>query len=607
MNSRKVPVISKTTAQGGSSKSKSARRRQNRSLRKELATKVSKDPRWGFNLKNLKLGPLGLGSFEGSSRSDPEMVGLSNFSNNIQVVMPRIRSEFRKDGSPIDVLFGTEYLTSLGTDDEGSLPGDILFSFPVNPNNFGLTRLAQFAPLYQRYRFRKLIFWFESSANATDSGQLIGFTDYDIDNILSVDTPDNLSIAAAHFDQEVTKVWENMGFTFGVVDEFTNLFTSLTGGAEDRLVYQGNYYLISASVLPAEFPLGNIYVDYEIEFSIPQLGVSETSGPTAFSGRFVSSLTYAKPLGSGGYIPINTFPDNLVQPTYNADTGTLSFSGMARGQYLALVISEISNLGTLTGPFEYSDVIIPQVFSGDDAITGAYVLLNETSGATTIVLSAWTQGLQVVNCSDGNIVLTPIWTQGPAESSMPSPSISLTDLVLVRIGPIQSASENDRPNVFGRAFSQNLDPRKPCFKQKKFVRPKAIKNTVETGHAQMTQEITIAKQASCPCNVVDRKAKLASPGIVEPEGPPRRGVSVRPEEDTLSKTAHPRGIVCDSCGPSAISRIISALAQIDHSSPSREQTSLTLQPVDVSDASGQKMNDQTAQPSVFPTRVTIPR
>jgi len=160
---------------------------------------------------------------------------------------------------------------------DAAAAGDILFKQEISPSKFSSTRLAQFADLYQRYRFRRIEFVYEPVANATQSGQLLGYADFDIDNQLVRNDPTNLQIGAAHQGQAITQIWQPMVFDMGQVFTFTDLYTEQGqgDGSDPRLSIQGIFYLLAASAIPANQALGNIYVRYEIEFSIPFLSAKQ--------------------------------------------------------------------------------------------------------------------------------------------------------------------------------------------------------------------------------------------------------------------------------------------------------------------------------------------
>jgi len=300
--------------------------------------------KWFLGLENASAGPvsigkLGIGSGKRGARGTrSEMVGVAPRSRNIQVTMPRIVTEMGGRYGATDVLKGTELLADISTGATGALKGDILTRILLNPSNFPKTRLAQFAPLYQRYRFRRLSFFYEPIANATQSGQLIGFGDYDVDNIINTDSTDNINVAAAHLGQRICQIWEDQVFPFGVVDDFTSLFTSLTE-AEARLIYQGVFYLMAASTLPPNSSLGNLYIAYEVELNIPQLSPGDIQQQFSLLIEAPGSATAGVPLWSGAPAQQAEIPNNII---WNVTTLTVpacnqvTLSGLGLGTYLLI-------------------------------------------------------------------------------------------------------------------------------------------------------------------------------------------------------------------------------------------------------------------------------
>lgn len=305
--------------------------------------------RWKLGLNEFSLGPLEFGGLKIDSRS--ETVGVAPRSTNIQTVMPRMRTTHDPTGA-IDILEGTEIIEPVSAPVAGANAGDILARILINPNAFRKTRLAQFAPLYQRYRFRKLRFHYEPIANATQSGQLIGFGDYDVDNLLDTDTPDNVQLAAAHYSEGISQIWEPRVFEFGVDsvrDGFTSLYTSLTQ-AEARLIYQGVFYLIAASDLflsaEGKTPLGNIYISYEIEFSIPQLALAELERFELKAACGFGKLGDMPPAAGGPLLatfaqqPVAGYSSNVdfdFDPGVEAGMSSFTFNSIPLGDYDVLL------------------------------------------------------------------------------------------------------------------------------------------------------------------------------------------------------------------------------------------------------------------------------
>lgn len=424
----------------GQGQSKKARKRRRdrmiaeatltRSAPRTLSRKGNK--RWGFSLGG-NLGPLTIptvsfGSDTGQGKRNARAVSALNrkgmntldmiSSNqgrmaiappalNPQVVAPKMVSGFDKQGNPVDVLCGTEFLSTITSKEVGNTQGAILFSAPINPSSFPLTRLAQFAPLYQRYRFRKLNFIYGAIAPETQAGQVIGFGDYDVDNMLTTDSPSNMNQAAAHIGERVNQVSEHALYPFGIRDSFTSLYTSLTE-AEARLIYQGVFYLLAASSLPNNLQLGNIYLEYEIEFSINQLQVSAvdkltlnsycngtvTTPPTITTSMLPSTLAFSN---LGGI-----YSNNIVQ---SITPGGVNYN-LPAGNY-AIGVTSTQTQGSAAGGGTV------QVLPNASAVGGSATLLpgalTTLTGTNNYVLTQDYFGiLQVVPTIPGDTVLVTI-------------------------------------------------------------------------------------------------------------------------------------------------------------------------------------------------------
>lgn len=303
---------------------------QSRNARRRRAQKE----RWNLDFKGVNLGGLGWGGFKLGSRTAGGTVGLSEYAPP-PLKQPRFVRTRAGPAGAIDDMEGTERIAQVSTDGLGAAEGDILARILINPSVFVQTRLKQWAGLYQRYTFNRAIIRFQADANATQSGSLVGYVDYDVDNLLLNDDPLNVQKAAAHFAERPTKIWESRDFPMGKVDEFTNYFINTTQGTENRLVYQGVFYLIAATDLPANSAIGTLYFDYEVAFSIPALenveddfyfqlaleGDSDGSSSAPFGGAVV-------PWTGQGY-PVN----NVVYSFVGAATELLTMSDVKPGLY----------------------------------------------------------------------------------------------------------------------------------------------------------------------------------------------------------------------------------------------------------------------------------
>lgn len=338
--------------------------------------------RWGMKLDKLNWGPLQLGGFgidSGSGkRSMGHMAGLGMRSIDVQRKMPRFTSTVRDGGVQVDVLSGTDVLgaVSSGT---GCKAGDLLFVQKINPSLFLHTRLAQFAPLYQRYRFKKVRFVYEPIASATQSGQVLGFCDFDVDALISENTPLNIQRGAAHQGQAISQIWDYRQFDMGQSPTFTDLFTDPYGD-EPRLFIQGVFYLIAASDIVENLPLGNIYVEYEIEYSIPQLG-ADTNYLRGWSGTFGTVTPTAAPDGNIFWGQVSHQGESnisLLWPDQNH--GALRFEAILGEKFTLIIHVAIDSLA----PFTIASGGPPPGFSAViDGATGVETWLSGVAASNT--------------------------------------------------------------------------------------------------------------------------------------------------------------------------------------------------------------------------------
>lgn len=413
--------ITTTNIQGGSPLGRSAR-----------------DARWNLSWEGAKIptpfGEVRPGSLKvNTGRSVKSgMVGLAERTDDIQVIMPRLRTESGGPFGTMDVVGGTEFLLSVNNPGSGSNPGDILTTLLINPSLFSETRLAQFAKLYQRYRFRKLEFWYKPTANATQSGQLIGFADYDPDNLITVNSSANLSIAAAHLGQSTNKIWETAAYPFGIVDDYTSLFVDSESN-ELRLAIQGVYYLLAASDIASTVTsLGNIYIDYIIEFYIPLLhpvGVGQLPSIQLQAGSGVMN----KPLGLAPAVVdvLNGYPDTTLSFTivgedadifYNSSTGVLDFSKAFVDGDTWIFVSGIDygNTGDISS-FTGVNIADESVFTGGVFNSSPVGALDQSLSVTGTGVTLTDDSNVVYSTStffvndQANATYKPLWTVSPSD------------------------------------------------------------------------------------------------------------------------------------------------------------------------------------------------
>jgi len=414
--------------------------------------------KFGLGLEDLNLGPIKLGKgFLGIKNASTGTVGVAPRSQNIQVVMPQMRSRLDAQGNQIDVLCGTEYIASVSSGASGNLAGDILEAILVSPSSLLQTRLNQFAPLYQRYRFAKLAFYYEPTANATQSGQLIGFTDYDVDAPLQGNSADNVSIAAAHLGQAVCQIWEGQTFPFGVVDDLPMLYTSLEG-EEDRLIYQGLFYLLAATSLGNDLPLGNLYIAYECEFSVPQLAPSLVPASVLMTYQVgpASGTTATLPFGTTGVTDHTAdFGSVTGWPVTKAVTVAYSTVGGTGSRFIVTGLPVNTWFVALfdTGAYTYNCTtagqLQPQINLGGDANTGqpdpvgmpSFVSygVSSTGNQSSLITAKFFQTTNEVVNGFVNLTCVIANTTGVVSTTL-NPLVNPADFLLMSIGSVNPST-----------------------------------------------------------------------------------------------------------------------------------------------------------------------
>lgn len=176
------------------------------------------------------------------------------------------------------VIKSTDFLTKI-TNAVGSPQADnmILLTQLLNPLAFTNTRMAQFAPLYECFRFRRIAFlWAPAPAGGTTSGG--AYMHYVDEDPMTDYTPANgaqrlISIMACHQGCHEFQVFKPDASVFRhdtpEATYYLKANASPLGGAtpsnDSRDINQGKYHLAIVNAPPAG-AVGNIWVEYEIEF-----------------------------------------------------------------------------------------------------------------------------------------------------------------------------------------------------------------------------------------------------------------------------------------------------------------------------------------------------
>jgi hypothetical protein len=260
---------------------------------------------------------------------------LAPFASN---PMRPVRMQTSRDGSRCRII-GTDFLTSVSIGATAAVAGDVLVNQVVNPAVLAVARLATMSKLYERYKFRSLKFRYKPAANATISGSILGYVDYDTqDDPAGLSGVQNLQRAAAHYGENDVQLWggnQPVYWEIKDVDPLTDLYVD-SDGTDPRWTNQGRFVLLASTAIAANTPCGNIYIDYDIEFFIPQLELSPTTG---YAYRLTAGSSGCTTSAIFGTTPAQATWSNLPI-TYAANVFTIP-----KGSYLCTFTG---NGGTVT-------------------------------------------------------------------------------------------------------------------------------------------------------------------------------------------------------------------------------------------------------------------
>jgi len=305
-----------------------------------------------------------------SRKSRKQTTGSVGVSSRARNLMRPMRATSAKDGHMCRFR-GTDFLTAVTIDSKtAAAAGDILINKTVNPKTLGISRLATASTLWERYKFKSLKFRYAPVAPTTAGGSLLGYVDYDTyDDITGLSGDQNLQRAAAHFGEKPTKLWEDKFWEIKDVDPLTDLYID-TDGTDPRWTNQGRFLLLANSAIPAGTACGNIYLDYDVEFFIPQLELTPTTG---FGNKYI---------GGGSQSSANLLGDAMVLSTWNniPITRALNVFSLPAGSYTISLILGGTVLATTSGVTSTGTVV-----TNTFAVSASATAL---SGYAQIVLTA---------------------------------------------------------------------------------------------------------------------------------------------------------------------------------------------------------------------------
>lgn len=241
------------------------------------------------------------------------------------------------DGRVIGMrMCGLDYVGDLNVNEEEM--GTVLSSIDLNPlsSDWAGTQLQRFATLFERYRPAKLLAMVEPSCPATTAGQLLGFIDPDPADDFTVTGRSAIQIAASHEGADISQVWA-MNAAQYAFDSRTEDFYADADGSDARLVSPGTWRVLANTEMPADTPVGSLYVAWEYEFSIPQ--IEEFSDGGAFTLHYIAGGDSQAMFDDQTSAPWRSFADSQVSGNLQGsialgDSNGQKIYAMPPGQYV---------------------------------------------------------------------------------------------------------------------------------------------------------------------------------------------------------------------------------------------------------------------------------
>lgn len=192
--------------------------------------------------------------------------------------------------------------------------GTAYLEFYINPFEFGGGRLAQFATLYEKYRFTKFKFRFNPSVPTSQKGAVILAYDRDISDPTPPANANGVRQFLAMEGAQTAPVWMPSEILCKLEAPEQGLFMNPVIGGDDRVSYQGQIYVacLEPTALAAGTALGDLVVEYECEMFVPQLEAPPSMlSVNSTGGGFDTSTDILRKFAAGGAATVATGLGNV--------------------------------------------------------------------------------------------------------------------------------------------------------------------------------------------------------------------------------------------------------------------------------------------------------
>jgi hypothetical protein len=271
--------------------------------------------------------------------------------------------------------------------------GSVNFSaipFSINPGlAITFPWLSTISIAYETYRFKRLVFIYESSKSTATNGSVLMAVDFDPDDA----APTNKAQALAYNNAIRGPTWETFSYVCspGDLSKLNQKFIRFgaLNANQDPILYDVGNLFICPSGLADGSAIGELHVDYEVEMYTPQFDLTAYALSTAAKYTAVGAITNTNWLGTsitqiGG-----------VSATYTASTLFLNIPG----QYILIYTLTGTSIGQTGSPTFSSTGNTITLLSGTNAQTQLVYVL-------TLELDTPANGISVTNLTSSYGTLT---------------------------------------------------------------------------------------------------------------------------------------------------------------------------------------------------------
>jgi len=203
---------------------------------------------------------------------------------------------------------GCDYLTDVVLE-SSNVAGDILVNGSLHPAGWTPSRIAVLGTIFDKFNVKKADLMLVPTCPTTTAGGTLMYFDHD-----PVELPpsgeDGVRVAMAHQGASSAPAWSENCARWKATDPETGYYASLEGAdteAGERQIVQGQFYVICNGPSATTVTIGQLFLNYEVEFFDPSLdtvgesnsSVGERAITTVFgSTSGVANLNLTSPMGS---------------------------------------------------------------------------------------------------------------------------------------------------------------------------------------------------------------------------------------------------------------------------------------------------------------------